>query len=249
VSIDSSFVLLAPPSGVALVAVLVLVVIAVPAVGALAASRARDVDDSSARKRIRYARTMLILWTMTALALYALALHGETVGDVGLHTPENPGWYAVGPLCVAILLSISGAGRGDISEAYARAIRPVVPRTAGDWLWFVPLAATAALCEEFLYRGYALTQIAVLTHSVIAGVVISSLAFGLGHAYQGRIGMAGAALTGLMYAGLFVFSGSLVPCMLAHFLQDIIGATLLSRRLYGRPAYSVGPTNPAGEED
>lgn len=243
----SSFALFAPPSSVALVAVLVLVVIAVPAFGALVASRVKNTDDSSSRKRARYARTMLVLWTMTALALYALGLHGETASDVGLHAAVNPAWYFVGPLVVAFMLAISGAGRGDVPQAYADAIKPVVPRTPADWLWFVPLAATAALCEEFLYRGYALTQIAALTHTVIAGVVISSIAFGLGHAYQGRIGMAGASLTGLFYACLFLFAGSLVPCMIAHFMQDIIGAVLLSRRLYGQPAYSVGPSNPAGE--
>lgn len=236
-----------PPSTVAVVAVLALLVVAVPAFGALIAARTRDPEDAERRKHARYARTMLVLWSMTALALYALQLHGESASDVGLHSPDNPLWFGVGPLIVAILLSVSGAGRGDISEPYARAIRPVVPRTAADWMWFVPVAATAALCEEFLYRGYALTQIAALTNSLTAGAIVSSIAFGLGHAYQGRIGMAGASLTGLMYAMLFVFSGSLAPCMLAHFLQDIVGAALLSRRLYAQTAYSVGPTNPAGE--
>jgi membrane protease YdiL (CAAX protease family) len=247
VSLDSSFARFLPPSIVAVVAVLALLLIALPAVGALTAARVRAAEDVQGRKHARYARTMLVLWTMTALAWYALALHGETAADIGLRAPANAMWYVVGPLMVAVLLSLSGAGRRELSEPYAGAIRSVVPRTAGDWVWFVPVAATAALCEEFLYRGYALTQIAALTHSVTAGIVLSSIAFGLGHAYQGRIGMAGAAITGLMYACLFVFSGSLAPCMLAHFLQDIVGARLLSHRLYVREGRSVGPAHPAGE--
>jgi membrane protease YdiL (CAAX protease family) len=208
-----------------------LLVIFVPAVGALVAARNRLVQDTQPRKHARYARTILILWTMTALAMYALQLHGESAADIGLHAPANPVWYLVGPVIVAVLLSVSGASRGDVSDSYARAIRIVVPQTPVDWGWFVPVAASAALCEEFLYRGYALTQIAALTGSVTAGVVLSSIAFGLGHAYQGRIGMAGTALTGLLYAGLFVVCGSLVPCMIAHFLQDIVGAAILSRRI------------------
>jgi len=253
-----------PPSSVALVAVLVLLVVAVPAFAALVAVRTRNADDSSLRKRARYARTMLVLWTISAIAYYALALYGETPADVGLVAPNNVAWYGVGPLLAALVLSASGAGRGDISAAYARAIRPVIPKDAGDWFWFVPLAAAAGLCEEFLYRGYALTQIAGLTHNVIAGVVISSLAFGLGHAYQGRIGMAGTALTGLFYAALFLASGSLWPCILAHFLQDLAGGALLSRRLYhaedvarraklggsegADAAAAVGQARPAGED-
>ena len=234
-----------PPTA-ALIAVLVLLVISVPAFGALVAARLHAAADSPARKRARYARTMLVLWTMTALAYYALLLHGSTPSDIGLRPPHDVVWFAVGPLIVAVLLSTSGAGRGDISAEYARAVKPVVPESTWDWCWFVPVAATAAICEEFLYRGYALSQIASLTGSITAGVVISSVAFGLGHAYQGRIGMAGTAITGLMYAGLFLASGSLVPCMVAHFMQDIAGAALLARRLRasGSP---VGPQAPTGE--
>lgn len=231
----------------ALIAVLVLLVIAVPAMGALVAARLRNREDTPARKRSRYARTMLILWTMTALAYYALQLHGETPADIGLRPPDNVLWYAVGPLIVAVLLTMSGAGRGDVSLDYARAIRPVIPNDAVDWCWFVAVAATAAACEEFLYRGYALVQIGALSHSIIAGVVISSIAFGLGHAYQGRIGMVGTAITGLLYAALFLASGSLVPCMLAHFMQDMFGAALLARRLRAIGA-QVGPTTAPGEE-
>jgi len=226
-----SFARFVPPSIVAIVAVLVLLVIAVPALGALVAARMRNVEQTPQRKRARYARTMLVLWTMTALAYYALYLHGETPADVGLTAAPNLIWYLAGILTVFALLAMSGAGRGDVSAAYAERIKAVVPESASDWFWFVPVAATAALCEEFLYRGYALTQIAALTGSVSVGAVVSSIAFGLGHAYQGRIGMLGTALTGLLYAGLFIYSGSLLPCMLAHFLQDIIGASLLSPRL------------------
>jgi membrane protease YdiL (CAAX protease family) len=236
-----------PPGSVALFAVLVLLVIAVPAMGALVAARLRSVEDTPARKRARYARTLLVLWTMTALAYYALQLHGQTPADVGLRPSGNFLWYAVGPLTVAVLLSLSGAGRGDISQAYARAIKPVVPNDAVDWCWFVAVAATAGICEEFLYRGYALMQIAELTHSIVLGVVVSSIAFGLGHAYQGRVGMVGTAMTGAIYAALFLASGSLVPCMLAHFMQDIFGAALLARRLRA-PASQVGPPPVPGEE-
>lgn len=210
---------------------LALLVIAVPALGALVAARRPELEESPARKHARYARTMLVLWTMTALALYALQLHGETSADVGLRAPAQPIAYVFGPIVVAVLLSLSGAGRGDVSASYASKIRSVVPANLSDWAWFVPVVATAALCEEFLYRGYALTQIAALTGSVTAGAVISSIAFGLGHAYQGRIGMLGTALTGLLYCALFLFAGSLVPCMIAHFLQDMVGAALLSHRL------------------
>ena len=76
-----------PPESVALFAVLVLLIIAVPAMGALVAARLRSVEDTPARKRARYARTMLVLWTMTGLAYYALLLHGLSPADVGARPP------------------------------------------------------------------------------------------------------------------------------------------------------------------
>jgi uncharacterized protein len=250
VSLDSSFARFLPPSIVAVVAVLALLLIALPAVGALTAARTRAAEDVPGGKHARYARTMLVLWTMTAIAIYALALYGEGVADVGVRAPTSPLWYFAGPLVPLILLNVYGRRGGrrvNLSDDYRRKVARVIPTTASDWYWFVPVAATAALCEEFLYRGYAVTQIAALTHNITAGVVVSSIAFGLGHAYQGRMGMAGTAIIGLIYAGLFLISGSLAPCVLAHFLQDIVGARLLSQRLSDPTPQTVGPTLPAGE--
>jgi len=95
----------------------------------------------------------------------------------------------------------------------------------------VPVAASAGICEEFLYRGYALSIIGSMTGSLIVGAVLSSVAFGIGHAYQGKTGVIGATITGFLYACVFLVTGSLYPCMLGHFIQDMAGAAVLSRRL------------------
>ncbi|MGH8378893.1 MAG: CPBP family intramembrane glutamic endopeptidase, partial [Gammaproteobacteria bacterium] len=89
------------------------------------------------------------------------------------------------------------------------------------WCVFL-LAPTAGICEEFIYRGFLLSLLAMLLHSTGWAVAISSAAFGVAHPYQGWRGMARAALLGALLAWPVVRLGSLLPSMIAHFLVDAV---------------------------
>jgi uncharacterized protein len=229
------------PSTLALFATLAVVLVAIPVV-ALWRARRDDPDRALERriKHARYARTLVILWGMTALALYALRLYGLGPADVGVRAPYFAWQYGIG-LAVPAIFILSSIGRENVSPDYLKKVSRVIPVDASDWVWFVPLSMTAGVCEEFLYRGYALTQITALTGSLAAGFLLSSAAFGLAHAYQGRLGIVGTTITGVLYASVFLLTGSVVPCMIGHIAQDIVGGLALSRR--ARAAASI-PTNP-----
>jgi len=215
----------------ALIATLMILVLAIPVVGAITARRLRMADVASSSKIARYLRTIAILWSITALALYALHLYGEGPSDVGVRPPHA--WIEIlaGFSVVAAMLVLGRGRTGAVGQQYARRVGIVLPQTPCEWALFVVLAATAGVCEEFLYRGYALTKIAELSGSLALGVILSSAAFGIAHSYQGRMGMIGTGIAGLLYALVFVATGSLLPCMLGHFAQDIAGAVVLTRRL------------------
>ena len=212
--------------------VLLILVIALPLLSLWTGKRIRAGVAVPAVKYLRYARTVAILWSLTALAVYALRLHHREPTYVGLRPPQHPAELAAGliTLVAPLLATLSGARR-VLEGDYARALRAVVPADAGEWLAFIPVAATAGICEEFLYRGYALTILSAMSGNVLLGALLSSVAFGIGHAYQGRKGMLGATITGGLYACVFLATGSLYPCMLGHFAQDVVGAAVLSRRL------------------
>lgn len=214
----------------ALVAMLALLVVAIPIVAMLTARRLQRPEIAGGSKPLRYVRIMAVLWSIAALAVLALRLYGESPKDVGLRAPHAPWEYLTGAAVALFLIGLS-AGRADIGANYARRISVVVPTTKVEWVLFVALAITAGVCEEFLYRGYALTKVAELSGSLLAGVVASALAFGAAHWYQGRMGMIGAGLSGFLYALLFIATGSLWPCIFGHIAQDIFGGALLSRRL------------------
>jgi uncharacterized protein len=214
----------------AVASMLAIIIVLVPVMGAFTARRLARNEFAAMSKPLRYLRIMAALWTITALALIALHLYHQGPADVGLRPPHAWPQYFLGIAVAVALIGIS-AGRSDVGRNYAERIKIVLPETQAHWTLFVALAATAGFCEEFLYRGFALTKIAALSGSLAAGVVLSTVAFGTAHWYQGRMGMVGAGIAGLLYALVYIATGSLIPSMLGHFAQDLLGAALLSRRL------------------
>ncbi|MBZ5542274.1 MAG: CPBP family intramembrane metalloprotease, partial [Acidobacteriia bacterium] len=93
----------------------------------------------------------------------------------------------------------------------------------------------AALCEEFLYRGYLLSQLSVWLGGSLWAWAMSAIAFGLAHCYQGLNGMARAAILGALLAYPVLRLGSLYPSMAAHFLIDAVALAWLGPRFLTRP--------------
>lgn len=221
---------------------LLILIAALPINSALTGRRIRSLPPTREAKLFRYGRTVVVLWSVTALALYALRLHGLDAASVGIRPPPKAAELGLGliSLLAPLLATLAGAPR-SLRPDYVVALRAVVPTDRVQWACFFVVAASASICEEFLYRGYALVLIASLTGSVIVGVLTSTLAFGFAHAYQGKVGIAGATVSGLLYAAVFLVTGSLYPCIIGHFVQDIAGAAVLSRRMIATDSQKVAP--------
>jgi len=89
-----------------------------------------------------------------------------------------------------------------------------------------------AFGEEFFYRGFLMTKIARALgggrKAWYAAVFLQAVVFGLGHRYQGAVGMIGTGITGLIYgAGTLLARGTLWPAVIVHGAIDTIGFTLL----------------------
>jgi membrane protease YdiL (CAAX protease family) len=92
------------------------------------------------------------------------------------------------------------------------------------------VSVTAGVCEEILYRGILM---GVLTPVVglWPAVGLSSVIFGLGHAYQGFPGIVKTTLVGFVLALLTVFSGSLLAAMILHAVIDLTSGRMVSAAL------------------
>ncbi|WP_456409370.1 CPBP family intramembrane glutamic endopeptidase [Oceanithermus sp.] len=87
------------------------------------------------------------------------------------------------------------------------------------------LALTSALGEELWFRGALLNAFAGWLGPG-AGLALQATLFAAGHPAPGRAGrlyMAWAFAAGLIFGGLYLASGSLVPGILAHFLYNAKG--------------------------
>lgn len=101
-------------------------------------------------------------------------------------------------------------------------IQFLIPQdTTGRIVW-VMVSATAGFCEEIAFRGYLMTRLRILgkTKSWLMPVVVSSLTFGILHAYQSLPGVIILTVYGAMFALLYIRTRSLWPCIIAHFFQD-----------------------------
>jgi len=109
------------------------------------------------------------------------------------------------------------AGNEELREALA-------PDSLTGWLvlLFVVLPVVAGF-EELLFRGALVgglaTGFGLSPWLLVAG---SSLAFGLGHGAQGRVGIAVTAMLGGVLGAAFVATGSLWLVVVAHYLVNAL---------------------------
>jgi len=105
---------------------------------------------------------------------------------------------------------------------------PLAPRTTDDQRLFAVLAVTAGLCEEFLFRGFALWYFTRLAGSV-AGFALAAVLFGLGHLYLGRMHVVRTAIVGAVFGLLVIGTGSLWPVIVLHAGMDLIAGVVGGR--------------------
>jgi hypothetical protein len=96
-------------------------------------------------------------------------------------------------------------------------------------LWML-VAITAGICEEGLFRGYLQRQLIAFTGNVPAGLILSAIVFGAGHAYQGLRSAALIAIYGLVFGILAQWRKSVRPGMIAHAWQDTLSGIVLAIR-------------------
>jgi membrane protease YdiL (CAAX protease family) len=113
---------------------------------------------------------------------------------------------------------------GGVATPEALALLPVTPaETATFALVLAPIASAG---EEIVYRGFLMGQFWAFTGDGWIAAALSSVVFGLMHAYQGTWGILRTGLIGMVFAAGVILTGSLVPSILAHFLANLAGTIL-----------------------
>jgi membrane protease YdiL (CAAX protease family) len=182
-----------------------------------------------------YKRTGAVEWgTLAVLAAGWLAL-GRDIAPLGLVASGGMGFVVGCVLVLALLVllvvlwrrahSMDDDERARQVAALGRLVN-FLPRTARDYRHFAWLSVTAGIVEEILYRGFLIWYFDQLL-PLWAAVVASSIAFGIGHSYQGPEYALRTGLVGAAFAVLYLVSGSLWLPIAAHAAVDLLqGATI-----------------------
>jgi membrane protease YdiL (CAAX protease family) len=191
------------------------------------------------RERISlYASTIAFQWLAAGVAAWRAWAHGFSAIQLGLSTRNL--WMPIaaavaggGILAALQWLNLRRMGRmPEKTRARLQALAErILPRSVRERVPFFALAVTAGICEEFLYRGFVM---AALTRSGLplwTTVVISSLLFGIAHLYQGRSGLLGTTLLGLIFGIARVGFNSLTPVIAWHAAVDVVAGIAGSRYL------------------
>jgi len=92
----------------------------------------------------------------------------------------------------------------------------LIPRNREERRAFLLLVLVGAVCEEYVYRGFALQVLASWGGSGWAAAGFTAVSFGLAHGYQRFGGILRATLLGGLLAVPVLRTGSLAPAVLAH---------------------------------
>lgn len=115
-----------------------------------------------------------------------------------------------------------GRSSGKAREFLQLLAERIFPRSRKELAMFLALAATAGLCEEFLYRGFAMAALTRAGLPAWGVVLLSSVLFGLAHLYQGRGGLLSTLVIGTVFGTARIAYDGLLPAIVWHFAVDAV---------------------------
>lgn len=180
---------------------------------------------------------ILVLWALSGRPLEKL-----------VSLPWLPeGWWTVAAWAVVLLacafliaqvVAIRGNETGlSTARKQLASLEGFLPHTPGELKLFLGVSLAAGIGEEIVFRGYLLSYFDGLVGPAGA-VMASTLMFGLGHSYQGAAGIVKTGMVGLLMAGAYVGTGTLLAPVLLHVVIDMTSGMVAYLAL--RPVTAIG---------
>jgi uncharacterized protein len=191
------------------------------------------------RERIAlYGSTIAFQWVAAGVAGWRAWAHGFTSTQLGLVIQD--GWkvalaasFGGGLLATLHWLNLRRMGRTatKVRAGFQALAQRILPQSTTELLPFLGLAITAGVCEEFLYRGFAVAAFGRAGLPVWSVVLLSAVLFGLAHLYQGRGGLLGTMILGILFGMARIAYHSVVPVMVWHVAIDVVAGVAGPRYL------------------
>jgi membrane protease YdiL (CAAX protease family) len=174
-----------------------------------------------------YLRSIITKWGITAVLAVSLMLSGWAGESVGLRAVDSwePLLWLIGIILVGGAL-VGWRLRTDRRRARlrraARTFLHLIPGR-GEKGIFIAFALTAGITEELLFRSFGFAYVLWMAPhwSLDRVAIVTSIAFGLVHRYQGIKGIAATALVGWVLAQLYIETGSILAPVVVHSVLDL----------------------------
>ena len=197
-----------------------LLLIGMPILAAVDVRRGADLAAAARHRRLLYVSVGVSLIVLGLATLGVAAWQDVPAAALGWRV-EAPAdallWgmgVAVAGLALAWLIT-AAARRAGLRETAA--VMLLMPRDAAEKRAFLALSGIAAVCEEYVYRGFGLWALSAWIGDPWLAALLVSLSFGLGHGYQKLAGVARATALGIVLAATVIWTDSLFPAIVGHF--------------------------------
>lgn len=204
----------------------------------LAQMRKLQRQTSAPARLATYRFVVAFLWSAAAIALVLAPLRSLWMVP---RSPGDFGWLYAHPwaaglsmLLVALLLALivvpglqcmrNHSARQKIAPAM-QGMRFMLPVSKVERHWWLLLSVSAGVCEELIYRGFLFEFLRGRLDGgpqlgLTAAWLLSSIAFGTAHLYQGGAGIIRTTVVGLLLGMLAILTGSLLLPIVCHVLLD-----------------------------
>lgn len=227
-----------------------LVLVAAPIDGARERRRLqRELDAGNVNARLEaYARVMVWQWSGAAVLILFWVLSRRSFRMLGVQAPDGMGFVVASILVIAITVGLANQARMARGSAeFAARVREaaaslsfMTPSTPAESSRFTWLGLTAGVVEELIFRGYLVWYFASFA-PLWAAIVITAIAFGIGHLYQGVAGVLKTTAVGLFFGVLYWLSGSIWAPMFLHAATDVLQGRLIYFSLTNHAAAAAQP--------
>jgi membrane protease YdiL (CAAX protease family) len=173
-------------------------------------------------------------WSLFFLAIIIWVLSDRSFPSLGFTLPLDTNFLVAAVLTgvgIALLLvqfrQVSSASTDEMRKFRGQFgnVDFIIPRNGNELGRFYKLSITAGIVEEALWRGYLFWYLGHFM-PIWGAAVVSTVGFGVAHAYQGVGNLPRITLVGAVFAVLFLLTGSLWLPIILHAAIDIVQGRL-----------------------
>jgi membrane protease YdiL (CAAX protease family) len=190
----------------------------------------------------KYCVTTASAALISALVLFAWHASGRPFSALGLDCPIGvPGIIGFGLDAVLVcylaygLLFKKRSAEDNVATQRRMDALQIIPQTHTEFLLWPVMVLVASPFEELLFRGFLIWFFANFA-GLWGAVLLTSLLFGLGHAYQGWRGILRTGLIGLGFGIAYALTQSLWWLMVAHIVLNLYAGLLAAKLMRLSPA-------------